>query len=589
MPKIWSMVPDCTKQANALAHAARIPATIAALLVARSVTTPEQVKAFLEPRLTDLRPPEELPGCQRVAERLNAALREKKKTTVYGDYDVDGITGVAILYLTLRDLGADVDYYVPSRLDEGYGLHSEAIRSLAKAGTQVLITVDCGISSIAEAVLAKELGVELLITDHHNPGPVLPDAVAIAHPQLEENGEKYPFPHLCGSMVAFKVAWMLGKLVSNASNVTPAYRRRLQEMVGLAVLGTVADYVPLLDENRMLVHAGLQYLHPEYASVGLQELLTVSGFVDGKRRLDEEFVAFQLAPRLNAAGRLGQAGLAVELLIDDDRTKSKSIAETIDLQNLKRKELEKKIFKEAEIQVDASPDDAAYVLEGDWHKGVIGIVAGRLVEKYHKPFILLAKDKMGLAPAVGSGRSIPGFNLYQALDACDQAGLLVRFGGHDAAAGLTVETRHIAAFRKAFRDYTENNISPEQRTAELFLDGNFPLAVYVRTNENGELVPSKMVAMLARLAPFGNGNKRPIFEAHGVTLENPKPMGKDESHFSANFRQGGTVLRGIAFSRKEWFEDMKPYDVPFDIAFRPRISDFNGRVELEIIDFRRRS
>ena len=587
MPKIWSRVPDCTEQANRLAVAARIPETIAALLVARGVTTAEQAKKFLEPKLTDLRPPEELPGCKKVAERLYAVLREKKRITVYGDYDVDGITGVVILYQTLCDLGAEVDYYVPSRLDEGYGLHAEAIRSLAKSGTQVLITVDCGVASINEAALARELGVELLITDHHNPPPVFPDAMAIAHPQLKEDEKKYPFPFLCGSMVALKVAWMLGKLVSDAPTVSPSYRRRLQEMVGLAVLGTIADVVPLLDENRALVHAGLQYLTPEYASVGLQELLSVSGFGNGKKRLDEEFVAFQLAPRLNAAGRLGQAGLAVELLIGDDRAKAMNIAREIDEQNAKRKIMEKEIRKTAEIQVEAAPDDAAYVLAGDWHKGVIGIVAGRLAEKYHKPFILLAMDKMGLAPAVGSGRSIPGFNLHQAVADCAETGLLVRFGGHDAAVGLTVENSNIDAFRTAFRDYAANNLLSEQRTAEIFLDGNFPLGVYVQSGETGDRAPSQMVRLLVQLAPFGNGNKRPIFEADGVMLENVRPMGSDGSHFSANFRQGSTVLRGIAFSRKEWFDSMKPYDRPLDIAFRPRISTFNGNVELEIVDWKR--
>ena len=587
MPKIWSKVPDCTEQANALALAARIPETVASLLVARGVTTPEQVKKFLEPRLADLRPPEELPGCQKVAERLMVALREKKKITIYGDYDVDGITGVAILYLTLHDLGADVDYYVPSRLDEGYGLHSEAIRSLAESGAQVLITVDCGIACINEAALARELGVELLITDHHIPGPVLPDAAAISHPQLVEDGNMYPFPSLCGSMVAFKVAWMLGKLVSDAPNVTPAYRRHLQEMVGLAVLGTIADYVPLLDENRALVYSGLQYLQPEFASVGLQELLSVAGLGNGKKRLDEDFVAFQLAPRLNAAGRLGQAFRAVELLIGDDRAEAIRIAQEIDRQNAERKELEKKIFKAAETQVEASPNDAAYVIEGDWHKGVIGIVAARLVEKYHRPFILLATDKMGLAPAIGSGRSIPGFNLYKALEPCLETGLLIRFGGHDAAAGLTVESRNIEAFRKAFRHCAEQAIAPEQRTAEIFIDGSFPLGVYVQTNDSGELVPSKMVGLLVRLAPFGNGNSRPIFEANGVTLENPKSMGADGVHFSAMFRQGGIAIRGYAFNRKEWFEDMKPYDEPFDIVFRPKIGIY-GRTELEIIDWKRK-
>ena len=578
--------------------AARVSNLLAALLVARGIETEDAVKKFLNVSLkTHLREPNLLPGCKEVAERLYQAIQENQKIAVYGDYDVDGITGIVILYQTIQDLGGSVCYYIPSRLDESYGLNSDALEKLAKEGVNVVVTVDCGIGSYEEARVAKQWGIDLIITDHHTPEAELPDATAIAHPQLVRSGgrwvspaalsaeeldkaEKYPFPPLCGAAVALKVAWAIGQLANDGLGkpVSEKFRKRLTEMLGLAAMGTVADFVPLHDENRVLVCGGLQFLLPPFASRGLQDLFTVARFGEKNKPLSSEFVAFQIAPRLNAAGRLGHAGFAVELLISDDPQRTRKLAEEIDRLNDERKTMERKIFHEAEQQILERFDavgDSAFVLAGDWHRGVIGIVAGRLMDRYHRPVILLGKDKMGLSPAVGSARGVPGFNMYDALKTCEEH--LVRFGGHEAAAGLTVDNKNIDVFREAFCKIAAERISKEERIAELLVDGFFPLSVFT----------PQSVKQIFQLAPFGSANPSPIFAAEQVTVHQVRTMGRENNHFSAEFYQSGGSLRGVAFHRSEWVEEMKPYSTPMDIVFKVRTSDFNGRVELDILDWRR--
>jgi single-stranded-DNA-specific exonuclease len=573
---------------------------VAAILVAREIESVEAVKDFLNTSLkTHLREPALLPGCTEVAERLVQAIQEKQKITVYGDYDVDGITGIVILHQAIKDLGGTVSYYIPRRLDEGYGLNSEALEKLAKEGTTVVVTVDCGINSHEEAQTAKRCGIDLLITDHHTPDAELPDAAALAHPQLVrwegkwisplalsadelDRAEKYPFPFLCGAAVALKVAWAMGQIAHDGLGkpVSERFRKKLIEMLGLAAMGTVADFVPLLDENRALVKGGLQFLLPPFASLGLRSLFNVAKYDEKSKQLTPEFVAFQIAPRLNAAGRLGHAGFAVELLMSEDPERTKTLAEEIDRLNEERRAMERRIFQEAEQMIHDCFDpaaDAAFVLAGDWHRGVIGIVAGRLMDRYHRPVILLGKDKMGLSPAVGSARGVAGFNLYDALKECEEH--LVRFGGHAAAAGLTVEDKKIDTFRKAFCEKAAQQISLEERTAEVMVEGFFPLAAFT----------PQAVRQIFQLAPFGSANPSPIFAAEQITVHGVRTMGRENNHFSAEFYQNGGSLRGVAFHRSEWIEEMKPYSKPIDIVFKVRTNDFNGRVELDILDWRRSS
>ncbi|MGL6193196.1 MAG: single-stranded-DNA-specific exonuclease RecJ, partial [Thermoguttaceae bacterium] len=396
MSKRWKVRSSDSQQVSFLESTANVPALIAHLLVCRGIVEPNEVRGFLEPKLLQLRPPQELPGCLDAARIILDAIRANKKITVYGDYDVDGMTGTAILRQAIKILDGDVSYFVPSRLDEGYGLNHEAIKNLAEEGTKLLITVDCGISSVEEAKTAREVGVDLIITDHHTPGNTLPEAVAIAHPKLGD----YPFTELSGAMVALKVAWALGQLASGEQKVSPKFREFLLQAVGLAAMGTVADVVPLVDENRVLVHFGLETAIPNHAPLGLRELMSIAN-VKPDAKLTSETVGFQLAPRLNAAGRLGQARLGVELLITEQEDRAKELAQYVNGLNETRQKVERTIQKEATRQIVENFDesDPAFVLaSADWHPGVIGIVAGRLAERFHRPVVMISLDKMGLKP-----------------------------------------------------------------------------------------------------------------------------------------------------------------------------------------------
>ena len=449
----WRIHPHDPARIAALQRAAAIPAVVAELLICRGVTDPAIARDFLDPKLSTLREPGLLPGCRDAAERIHAAVASGKRILVYGDYDVDGMTGTAILWLCLKLLGAEVGYHIPHRVDEGYGLNGEAVRTLAADKWQVLLTVDCGIGGVEEAILARELGIELIITDHHEPGARLPEAAAIVHPRLPGGG--YPFGGLSGSGVAMKLAWALCQQAAGAKRVAPRMKDFLVQAVGLAALGTVADVVPLVDENRVLVRHGLESL-ANAPTLGLATLMEVAKVTaqkhsDGKMRLGAEDLSFQIAPRLNAAGRLGQPQLAVELLVTDRPERAKELAQYIDGLNATRQTIERSIqlaaSKQAGEQFDPIADSALVLADRGWHPGVIGIVAGRLADKYHRPVVMISWDKAGLRPGIGSARSVPGFNLHAALAECGE--FLIAHGGHAAAAGLKIEEHQLDGFRGA--------------------------------------------------------------------------------------------------------------------------------------------
>ncbi|MCL2346898.1 MAG: single-stranded-DNA-specific exonuclease RecJ [Planctomycetaceae bacterium] len=605
MPKRWVIRSFDKEQVIWLEHQAHVHPLLAQLLIGRGVSQPEEVSAFLNPKLTGLRDPSLLPGCTETAKRLLDAIKNDRKITVYGDYDVDGMTGTAILWQAVRLLGGQVDYYVPARLTEGYGLNHEAIRHLAGEGTQVIVTVDCGINSIEESRTAKELGIELLITDHHTPGAELPDVAAITHPQLTcpQHGD-YPFRELSGSTVALKVAWALCQLateekqkiatdtnsvdrtaeqkpISQQSGVKVSAEMRsfLMQAVGLAALGTVADVMPLIDENRALVRFALERSLRENAPPGLVELMKTAK-IDTSKTLTAENISFGIAPRLNAAGRLGLARFGVELLVTDKRDRAVELAQYINNLNETRQKAEREITRSAIRQVDElfSPDDPAYVLaDSHWHAGIIGIVAGRLVEKYNKPVVLIAKDKMERKAATGSARTVKGLNLYETLEACSDH--LVRFGGHAAAAGLTIEESQIDLFREAFCDQVATTLSEEWRVAELVIDAEFPLSAF----------DTSIVNQIETLAPFGQNNMRPVICTRGVTLAEPsKTMGSDQRHFTATFRQHEQTMRAVAFGAADWVDEMNACPGPIDVAFHPVINEFRGfaKVELQLLDWR---
>jgi single-stranded-DNA-specific exonuclease len=582
MAKRWHIRAHDPASIASLQRSAGVSDVVAQLLICRGITDPTKARSFLDPKLSDLHDPELLPGCREAARRIHAAVEAKRRIVIYGDYDVDGMSGTAVLYLCLKLLGAEVSYYVPHRIDEGYGLNCEAVRSWGNGRAALMITVDCGISGVEEAVAARECGLELIITDHHTLGAKLPEAATIVHPQLPGD---YPFSGLSGAGVALKVAWAVCQQASGAQKVSPRMREFLVQAVGLAALGTVADVVPLVDENRVLVHHGLESLArcPTLGVATLMKIAKIDPKIngDGKPRLNSEDIGFALAPRLNAAGRLAQAQLGVELLVTDRPDRALELAQYIDQLNGSRQTLERSMHLAAKKQIEEQfneADDPAFVLaERGWHAGVIGIVAGRLAEKYHRPVVLIALDAMGTRRGIGSARSIPGFDLHAALEACDEC--LLAHGGHAAAAGLKIDEDKVAVFRTAFCELAASEISEQQRVADLLIDAEFPLSAFT----------PRTVHQIERLAPFGQHNSRPLLCATGAMLDGPpKVIGAGGRHLSLRLAQHGVSLRAVAFGGSEWAEPMAALDRPFDIAFRPVINTYQGRhnVELHLVDWR---
>lgn len=578
MQRRWRIIPHDAGRVERLMRASRLPAVVAQLLVSRGVYDADEASRFLDTKLMGLRDPKLLPGVPEATSILVEAISAKTPIVVYGDYDCDGMTGTAILVNGFRLLGADVSYYVPNRLEDGYGLNEAAIRKLADRGKKIIVSVDCGISSIAHAELCKELGVRLVITDHHTIGDQLPDADAIVHPRLP--GTAYPFGELCGAGVAFKLAWAICQEICGGKKVSEPLRRYLMQSLSLAAIGTVADVVPLLDENRILVEHGLRMLRGEPLP-GLVELMKVTK-LDQVASLDAESIAFSIAPRLNAAGRLGQAQLAIELLTISPGERAKQLAEYIHQLNVTRDSLQRSVYLAANKQAKSDfnvADDPALVLAGvGWHQGVIGVVAGRLADKFAKPVIVISLDATGKSEAVGSGRvGGTNINLYQALCECEER--LLRFGGHAAAAGITIRERDLEAFRGDFceavsRQWTENGVVPE-----ILIDAEATL---------GQLT-LEVVEQMQMLAPFGSGNPRPVLFCGGVELDEPaRRMGSGDRHLSVKFRQGSKVVRGVAFSAADWCDELNSVDGPIEIAYRPVINDFRGfrKVEIHLVDWR---
>ena len=577
MVKRWRIHPHDPDQIAGLGRAAAIPDVVAQLLICRGITDPELARQFLDPKLSALRDPDCLPGCRQAAVVIHEAIRSGKRIVIYGDYDVDGMTGTATLRQCLKMLGGDVGCYVPHRIDEGYGLNHEALRSLASQKAELVVTVDCGISSVDEAATARQCGLEMIVTDHHRVPGQLPDVAAIVHPALP--GHDYPFHGLSGSGVALKLAWAVCQQASGSKRVGQRMKQFLIEAVGLAALGTVADVVPLIDENRVLVRHGLSSLKRE-PTPGLAALGRIAG-LDGKSQWTAEDIAFSLAPRLNAAGRLGQAQLGVELLVTDRADRAQQLAQYLDGLNTSRQTLERSIYlaanKQAQQQFDPAGDSALVLAQHGWHPGVIGIVAGRLAEKYHRPVVLIAWDQLGVKPGIGSARSVPGFNLHAALEACGEH--LLSHGGHAAAAGLTLQETRLDAFRADFCEHAAREIAESQRVAELTVDAEAPLSAFTL----------RIAGQIEQLAPFGYGNARPLLCTSGVTLAGPpKPIGTGGRHLALRLKQHEVTLRAVAFGGGDRVDELTSLEGTLDVAFRPVINTFGGRrnVELHLVDWR---
>ncbi|MCH2127812.1 MAG: single-stranded-DNA-specific exonuclease RecJ [Pirellulaceae bacterium] len=578
MSKQWYFFPHDRDAIRALERRAGIPAVLAQLLLCRGLSNPEDVRDFLDPQLTQLRDPDQLPGVSLAAGLIHRAVTDGEHIVVYGDYDADGMCATAILYRCLTLLGANVSYHVPNRLSDGYGLNGGALQKLASQGAQVVITVDCGIANVSEARLARELGLQLIVTDHHEMTDTLPEAAAIVHPRLP--GHDYPFAGLCGAAVAFKLAWALCQRASGAEKVNPRQRSFLLSAVGLVALATVADVVPLLDENRVLVKHGLDCLRHR-APQGIKCLLLETGLAK-KPSLESEDIAFTLAPRLNASGRLGEAALGVELLVTDSEERAKALAQHLQELNQRRDGLERSVYLAAQKQVteffDPEADPALVLAARGWHVGVIGIVSGRLADKFHRPVVVISQDELGVQPGVGSGRGAGVLHLSEAFAHCTEH--LVGHGGHAAAAGLQIEDSKLDAFRTAFCEYAAEHISEDDRVATVQVDTETPLSSLTLS----------AVSQIERLAPFGQANDRPILCASGVSLAGtPRRMGGGDRHLNVKLKQHQTTLRAVAFGHGDWADSLSQVDGQLDIVFRPVINSFAGRrsVELHLVDWRR--
>ncbi|HTU19667.1 MAG TPA: single-stranded-DNA-specific exonuclease RecJ [Gemmataceae bacterium] len=578
--KSWRLLPHDRAAVERLSGALELGPIVAQLLLNRGLSDAAQARRFLDAALVGLHPPDLLPGVTEATDRILAAIQAGRRLCVYGDYDADGITGSAILLTGLKLMGAAVDLYVPHRLEEGYGLNLEALRQIASTGVSLIVTVDCGIASLEEAREARRLGLELIVTDHHEFKDELPEAAVLVHPRLP--GAAYPFGKLSGSAVAFKLAWALAQRACGSPKVTPRFRDYLLDSVALAALGVVADVVPLHDENRILVRHGLHRLR-QMTLPGLQALCACAGLTPGGK-LRAADIGYKIAPRLNAAGRLGCARLVVDLLTTPREEQAMQLARYLEEQNTQRQTLERRMVSEARklIEEQARGDDPALVLvQAGWHAGIIGIVAGRLVDLYGRPTLLIAlpaadSDGRHLPVGVGSGRSVPGFALHEALRACDD--LLLGHGGHAAAAGLRILPENIDAFRHRLCERAAACFPDGLPAPTLVLDAEVPLS----------MLTTGLLADLDRLEPYGAENRRPLFLAGGLQVKGePRKVGAGERHLSFRVSQQGTVLKAIAWSMAERAEELMAAGGACCLAFTPRLNEWQGlrSVDLEVADF----
>ncbi len=570
--KAWQLLPHDPAAVDRLARALNVAALVAQLLLNRKLDAPAAAATFLQASLTGLREPDLLPGVSAAAERLLSAIKKQQRICIYGDYDVDGVSGTAILLTVLRLLNATYDFHVPHRLEDGYGLNVEALRLLKARGTDVVVTVDCGITSVAEAEEAKRLDLELIITDHHEPKAQLPAALLV-HPRLATGS--YPFGGLCGAGVALKLAWALCKRHCGSDKVSPPLREALLDAVALAALGTVADVVPLHDENRILVRHGLARLR-QSPNVGIKALLEAANLHE-KATLGAFDIGYTIAPRLNAAGRLGSARLAVELLTTQSPQRATDLARFLEDQNRERQSAERKIYLEAREMAaeQEKAGAAAFVLaSASWHAGLIGIVAGRLMEAYARPVLMIATSKDGTL-AAGSGRSVPGFKLHEALAACGEE--LLSHGGHATAAGFKLQPGRLPAFRERFAALASSHFT-EPPVPKLTIDAEVPLAA----------LTTGVVDALALLEPFGAGNPQPLLLAGELqVVGEPRKVGNGERHLSFRVRQHQRELRAIAFGMGDCVEELMSAGGQCCLVFAPKINEWQGRrsVELEVRDF----
>jgi single-stranded-DNA-specific exonuclease len=543
------------------------------ILYNRGITDSAQAQVFLRPDLNQLIDPHKIKGVPEAVKRIQEAITKQEKITIYGDYDVDGIVGVVVLMRLFKLLGYQADYYIPHRIDEGYGLNTSAIDKLKANGTSLIITVDCGISSCDEIRHAKEIGIDMIITDHHEPdlGAQLPDAVAIINPKLSPE----PFTrNLAGAGVALKLAWAMLNNTPSLQRASPLFQNFVIDAMTLVAIGTVADVVPLLGENRVLVYYGLQSLKA-CKITGLKALMSKSR-INGNA-IQPKDIAYGLAPRINAGGRLNTAARGVDLLLTESDDYARTIAEYLEQTNRERQKIEGKILDQARQKLRQDPklaqNPVLVIAEKSWHPGVIGIVASKIAEEFYRPTIIISINGK---KAKGSGRSVPGFHLYNALADC--RGLFTSFGGHALAAGLEIDTGNIPELINRLNTYAKDTPPPDATS------GRAPLLIDAELTLDG--ITRQLMQELDMLAPFGEGNPEPVFASHNVRLAGePRLMGANSTHlnFFVNANKAKSSYRVVAFGHGDkigLIESLK--DKEFSIAYNVRLNRWNGHESVEL-------
>jgi single-stranded-DNA-specific exonuclease len=562
IPPIWVGAAYDPSAAERLARSLGLAPVIARLLVQRGIADPDDASRFLRPSLDHLHDPLRLTGLDQAVARIERALEGGERIVVHGDYDVDGISSTVILRRAMEMLGGNVGHFIPDRLKDGYGLQPAIVDRLQAEGARLIVSVDCGIRGHEAAARAREVGVDLIITDHHEPGAELPAAVAVVNPKRHDCS--YPDKHLAGVGVALKLVQALCARAGKTAWL-PAF-------VKIAALGTLADVVPLVGENRVIAKIGLDMLSRGPHKVGLRALLDVSGLTG--RRVTGYDVGFVIAPRINAAGRMASPDIATRLLLASDDAladEARMLATQLNEENIRRQQEEAAIVAAARKVVESDPEVGArsvLVVAGEgWHRGVIGIVASKLVDAYHRPAIVLSIEG---EEAHGSCRSIPTFDMLAALESC--APMLDRFGGHKVAAGLALPRDRVREFRLAVNAFADERLSPDDLRPRQRIDD----ALSFRD------LTGQVAADVMSLAPFGAGNPKPVFAAHGVEIvDGPRRL--KERHLKMALKQEGRVLRAIAWRGVERYAFLEGLQDRVDLAYSLEQNEFNGETYLELV------
>ena len=565
MTNKWNYQPPTNEEIllrDKLAEELELSPVISLLLVRRGLTSAEAIRKYFKPNLEDLEDPFLMPDMDKAVQRLNHALGHKEKILIYGDYDVDGTTAVALVYKYLRPFTSNLDYYIPDRYDEGYGISRKGIDYAYERGVSLIISLDCGIKAIDKIEYAKQKGIDFIICDHHMPDEVLPDAVAVLDAKREDSA--YPYEHLSGCGVGFK--FMQAFALDNGFPFSD-----LEKLLELTAVSIASDIVPITGENRILAYYGLRQINNN-PSFGIKGIIDICGLAGKEITISD--IVFKIGPRLNASGRMMNGKEAVDLLLAKDSVTARKKSESINHYNEERRELDKKITDEANAVIEGfekqEDKKAIIVYNPEWHKGVIGIVASRLTEKYYRPAVVLTKSSELIT---GSARSVTGFDIYKAVENCRD--LLENFGGHTYAAGLSLKEENLEAFKDRFQQIAAEEIIPEQMVPQIDIDAFLDLK---------EISP-KFMSDLKKMSPFGPENQKPIFCTRGVQdYGTSKLVGRDQEHIKLEIidsKSASSPIHGIAFGMSQYNAHIKQMK-PFDICYTIEENTYNGNTTLQL-------